>query len=1361
MLRQLLVLCFFLHFFTGYAQSEIVPSITVGSGIDFTNEPITPQSEYSHSQTIYYPGQLSFAGTINSITYFTTFGNVNMQNSNNWIIRIGTTTIEEFEQGDSFIPISQLTQVFNGGTLILNQQQITANFTQPFYYDGQSNLVIDVEEVGPGSTPSNISGFIGTENFFNPPTRSMISLDGILVYENSYPDIKFAGSLERCLPVYQGTFTNVSPTSVIAQWPNPANIPAFIYNVSLVGDPIPANGDVVQGNTVTLDNLLPASYYNLNRKADCDVAPTNFGTQQFVTRPLPLTVPTEISFDAADTHNYLTRPVGFYGVSNVSSLAGANGSANGILFSGAATTIASQQWVNGVAGSNPFVNNPGFITSVTYNLDLTSYTGTPVFKFDLKQSNESYFRVKINGVVTDYLYTAAAAPTNQFHTIAIDLSDKIGSSFDIVMEHVSKSTPATIPTLRTAFVDNVKLVEATCESPYNIAATAFEDSIALSWQSEATQWEVAYTGHDLLPPLSGIIVNQSFYVIDELPVATSCDIYVRSVCENDKSAWVKIIKSTLPLVIQVPYEQTFNSQTLNSYIAPQYNNSSRIAFAGSPNYHLSFYQKQKGYQWVGGLQTTEYQAWNDNKEFVSGITFRVNATNLSSLQAVIKLKQQYFYSTKSSWYRIKINGQQFGASRNPTQMSNEPYVDLSYDLSQFVGGIVEITLEHCGRDTGNYLSGGVMDITRVDNVIFNGVVDPSICSLVPTTLPNINAQCAVNISDVVPPVITDSCGNTITGTTVASLFPITNQGTTPITWTFANSSSTITQNQNIVIDDTVPPVPALLQDIVATCSLSASDITPPVGNDECAGLITATTTTVFPITNPGNHLITWTYNDGHGNSVTQTQNVAINTPLPVPTVANLPTLTANCSLEFTDIVPPVATSECAGSIVTGTTTTIFPINTPGNHVITWIYNDGQNSVTQTQNVAINVPLPVPAVVNLSPLTASCSLEFNDVLLPIAFSECTGTITGTTSAVFPINTPGSHVITWTYTDGLSSITQNQNVIITAPLPVPVVQSLAPVSVSCNATITDLAVPTAISECYGTITGELIGTDLPITFPGIQITWYFDDLHGGVVTQNQQVIVTDVTAPVPAQASLPDINLSCVANINDVPVPTAIDICSGMIEGNTATIFPITNQGTTLVTWTYNDGHGNTATQTQNVNLTDTTGPILQLQSYDAAINENGVAILDVLLLDNGSYDECGTIVGWSVEPQSFSCNELGVNTVTVSATDTNGNISEAIINVTVSDANGYCEELGTDNILMRSISIYPNPVKDILTITTNDSQIKLNEISLYSPLGQQVYTRSHNGNENKTTLQLNGLSEGVYLLQIKTDTGLYHSKVIKK
>ncbi|HIB85054.1 MAG TPA: hypothetical protein EYO59_10810, partial [Chromatiaceae bacterium] len=146
------------------------------------------------------------------------------------------------------------------------------------------------------------------------------------------------------------------------------------------------------------------------------------------------------------------------------------------------------------------------------------------------------------------------------------------------------------------------------------------------------------------------------------------------------------------------------------------------------------------------------------------------------------------------------------------------------------------------------------------------------------------------------------------------------------------------------------------------------------------------------------------------------------------------------------------------------------------------------------------------------------------------------------------------------------------------PVPDAASLATLSADC--TLNLITIPSATSYCSGSLNG-VSNVSMPISTIGTTIiTWTYDDGFGNTTTQTQDVIISDNTAPVPDSSSLTDLEGICEAVAAPTP-PTATDNCEGAITGTTTTVFPVTTEGTTTVTWTFADGNGNVSTQTQDV------------------------------------------------------------------------------------------------------------------------------------------------------------------------------------
>lgn len=93
-----------------------------------------------------------------------------------------------------------------------------------------------------------------------------------------------------------------------------------------------------------------------------------------------------------------------------------------------------------------------------------------------------------------------------------------------------------------------------------------------------------------------------------------------------------------------------------------------------------------------------------------------------------------------------------------------------------------------------------------------------------------------------------------------------------------------TKTINVIVGDTVAPIPNLATLPIITSDCNTIITTIPTATDTCAGTIIATTTSPLSYSIPGTYTIFWKYDDGNGNSVNQNQTVSINSqPLPTTT----------------------------------------------------------------------------------------------------------------------------------------------------------------------------------------------------------------------------------------------------------------------------------------------------------------------------------------------------------------------------------------------------------------------------------------------------------------------------------------------
>lgn len=695
-----------------YAQTEDITQITIGAGTDITPQPISISSEFTHSQTLYYPDQLGFIGEITEIRFQTIFYYDALANSTQWIVKLGLSDKYQFTNTDDFIDSSTFTDVFSG-TVEKQGYDVIVTFEEPFYYDGSQNLVLDIEEVEPGAGPAS-EAFKGVKDFDNPPKRSLMAYTNFgeteKIAENSYAQTEFRGDLTRCAQVAAPTITDITISSVEVQLQPNANIPEYLYNVHKTSEPTPDTYEITENLNISVTDLQPATDYIFNVKADCDLPGSAYFPFGFTTKILPLTLGDSITFDEENYPGTYYLFAGRYAKAEVSDMAGTSGT-NGILFRSAET---AQNWNN----NNIWNNNPNFLGSSKFILDVPADVDMPVFKFDLKQDIESYFRIKINNFVYDFEFAGPLNSEEDFEHIIIDLSSFKGEMVELELQHISNYSGVFPNYIRTASIDNVFFKEADCPVAEDLSVSA-DSTTSLNIQGTAdssSNYEVLVVQHgENSTETETLYFTGLPFLIEDLEIATAYDLYVRKSCESHSGPWKKLMESTHPEIIQVPHQENF--QSFNDQFSPLYQEASRIEMASFPQ-SIILAQKKSPTEWIGGIETTETQAWNENTDFKSALRFRVDATNLSTLSMELFFRLKYFYNSQTSWFRVMINGEQFSDSFNGIA-TNPNYQTLSLDLSDFTGQVVEVVLEHVGR-SDEYTTQGSMDALQIQYVNFFG-----------------------------------------------------------------------------------------------------------------------------------------------------------------------------------------------------------------------------------------------------------------------------------------------------------------------------------------------------------------------------------------------------------------------------------------------------------------------------------------------------------------------------------------------------------------------------------------------------------------------------------------------------------------
>ena len=294
-------------------------------------------------------------------------------------------------------------------------------------------------------------------------------------------------------------------------------------------------------------------------------------------------------------------------------------------------------------------------------------------------------------------------------------------------------------------------------------------------------------------------------------------------------------------------------------------------------------------------------------------------------------------------------------------------------------------------------------IVAVQKIIVDDVTDPVVPGLADLT-----GECSITA---VAPTTTDACAGTITATTTDPLTYAT-EGTYFINWTFDDGNgNSIDVTQKVILDDVTDPVVPSLPDLTGECSVTA---VAPTTTDDCAGLITGTTTDPLVYANQGNYLINWAFDDGNGNIIYATQQVVVADQ--TPPSATAPSNVVTCDGRVSSIGLTGVTDNCGTPVVTynisGATTgtgsgadASGEVFNPGVSTITYTVDDGNGNSTQYV-VTVTYPVVEDIVVTVSGGTLTC--ENSGSYQWIRCSDLS-IIPGETGSSFQPDEPGEYAV----------------------------------------------------------------------------------------------------------------------------------------------------------------------------------------------------------------------------------------------------------------------------------------------------------------------------------------------------------------
>lgn len=311
--------------------------------------------------------------------------------------------------------------------------------------------------------------------------------------------------------------------------------------------------------------------------------------------------------------------------------------------------------------------------------------------------------------------------------------------------------------------------------------------------------------------------------------------------------------------------------------------------------------------------------------------------------------------------------------------------------------------------------------------------------------------------------------------------------------------------------------------------------------------------------------------------------------------------------------------------------------------------------------------------------------------------------------------------------------------------------------------------------------------------------------GTATRTVQVVASDNEAPI-LEVYGPDGSVLEDGAEITLPVGTgawggleyaAFDNIGGYITGNvvvTGAPTDLSVPGVYTVTYTVTDASGNNTTTTVTITVADTVAPVITVigpaqvtwPQCSNPFNDPGANATDT---PDGNITAnivktyaitCGTDV-YTIAPGPNCLGYSGTYVITYNVSDAAGNqatpktrniivpsgscsgsFCDAVTNGTIPDCVTHINGVPTaveNHTLDRQVTISPVPTQSILNVATTAISGKVN-IAVYDIAGRLAFSTNREGTGNNVfSLDLSGLSSGVYFVKVSTPQGIATHKAV--
>jgi gliding motility-associated-like protein len=656
-----------------------------------------------------------------------------------------------------------------------------------------------------------------------------------------------------------------------------------------------------------------------------------------------------------------------------------------------------------------------------------------------------------------------------------------------------------------------------------------------------------------------------------------------------------------------------------------------------------------------------------------------------------------------------VNGNSDSAIAVVTVSDTTPTIAIAQDITVYLDGTGNVTILPADVDNGSADNCGTVTLT-LDSTNFDcsEVGANNVKLFVTDASSNLDSATAVvTVVDTLKPIVVaqpitvflDASGNaSITTTDIdngttdncnlatlalnTSAFTCADIGTNNIQLIATDVNGNIDSASAIVtVNDTLRPIVvtqsiAVFLDASGNASITTADIDNGTA-DNCTIATLALSSSIFTCANVGANNVQLIATDVNGNIDSASVIVTVNDTVAPSAVAQNITVyldgTGNVSILPGDI--DNGSADNCGTVTLALDSTNFDCSEVGGNNVKLFVTDADANVDSASAVVTVLDTLKPIVI-AQPITVFLD-AFGNASITTAdidngsFDNC-GTITlALDSTNFDCSEVGANTVKLFVTDANTNVDSATAVVTVVDTlnPTVIVQNItAYLDATGNTSITSADIDNGSTDNCGTVTLALDSTSFDCSEVGVNtVKLFVTDASSNIDSATAVVTVVDTINPTVITQNI-TAYLDATGNVNIAPADIdngSTDNCGTVTLVLDSTNFDCSEVGANTVTLFVTDANSNVDSATAVVTVLDTLNPTIITQNVTIYLDAAGSASITTTNIDNGSFDNCGTIT-LALDSTNFDCSEVGANTVKLFVTDANANIDSATAVVTVVD-----------------------------------------------------------------------------------------------